>query len=219
VSLAAGATGLATVAVVLAFLFSLFNSYRQREIFEVLLDARAGSPPSGLALLETHAQLQLVPDLPNFFKTAQSWCAEVLETHLAYPVLCYFRSTHVDMSWIAALGAVLDAASLVIATVDNVPKGQAQLAHTVGSHLVYDVAHYFGLLGAGSTLVEYNEFVAARQRLAAAGYSLADEAQSWHAFSQLREEYAVSLNNVARNWTITPTQWIGDRSPLELRRD
>jgi Ion channel len=219
ISIAAGATGLATVAVVLAFLFSLFNSYREREVFEVTLDARAGAPPSGVALLETHAQLDLVDDLPRFFETAQDWCAYVLETHLAYPVLCYFRSTHVGMSWIAALGAVLDAASLVIATVEGVPKGQAQLVHSVGSHVVYDVAHYFRLLGPEQTLVEYNEYITARERLAAAGYNLIDETQSWQTFTRLRGEYAGSLNNLARLWTITPTQWIGDRSPLEARRD
>jgi hypothetical protein len=219
VSLAAGATGLATVAVVLAFLFSLFNSYRQRELFEVTLDARAGAPPSGVALLETHAQLDIIDDLPRFFEHAQNWCADVLETHLAYPVLCYFRSTHVGMSWVGALGAMLDAATLVISTVKGVPKGQAQLMHSVGSHLVYDVAHYFRLLGPELTLVEQQEFITARERLGAAGYSLEPEPESWQTFCRLRAEYASSLNNLARHWAITPAQWIGDRSPLEARRD
>jgi hypothetical protein len=217
VTLAAGACGLATVAAVLAFLFSLFNSYRQREVFEITLDARAGAPPSGVTLLETHARLNLVDDLPRFFATAQTWCAEVLGTHLAYPPLCYFRSSHVGMSWVAALGAVLDAAVLTISTVEGVPKGQARLAHSVGAHLVYDVAHYFRLLGPELTLVEYQEFLAARGRLAACGFTLADEEQSWQAFATLRAEYASSLNSLARLWTIPPSQWIGDRSPLELR--
>ena len=219
VSLAAGASGLATVAIVLAFLFSLNNSYRQREVFEIALDARAGAPPSGIALLETHAQLGLVDDLPRFFQGAQSWCADVLETHLAYPVLCYFRSTHVGMSWIAALGAVLDAATLALSTIDRIPTGQATLAHSVGTHLVDDVAHYFGLFGTDSTLVEDQEFVAARERLAAAGYSLRPAAEAWQSFSRLRSQYASSLNNLARYWAIEPAQWIGDRSPLDSRHD
>ena len=219
VTLAAGVTGLATVAIVLAFLFSLFNSYRQRELFLVVLDARAGAPPSGVALLETHAQLDIVDDLSRFFITAQAWCGDVLETHLAYPVLCYFRSTHVGESWIAGLGAILDAATLVVSTIESVPKGQAQLAHSVGAHLVDDVADYFGLLGTEQSLVERQEFVTARERLAAAGYTLGDEAQTWEAFRRLRATYASSLNNLARYWVIDPAQWIGDRSPLGTRRD
>lgn len=219
VTLAAGITGLATVAIVLAFLFSLFNSYRQRELFMVTLDARAGAPPSGVALLETHAQLDIVDDLPRFFTAAQTWCADVLETHLAYPVLCYFRSTHVGASWIGGLGAILDAATLVVSTLDSVPKGQAQLAHGVGSHLVDDVADYFGLSGQERILVERPEFITARERLAATGYALRDEEESWQAFCRLRVTYASSLNNLARYWVINPAQWIGDRSPLSARRD
>lgn len=219
VTLAAGVTGLATVAIVLAFLFSLFNSYRQRELFLVVLDARAGAPPSGVALLETHAQLDIIDDLPRFFISAQAWCGDVLETHLAYPVLCYFRSTHVGESWIAGLGAILDAATLVVSTIESVPKGQAQLAHSVGAHLVDDVADYFGLLGTELSLVERQEFVTARERLAAAGYTLGDEAQTWEAFRRLRATYASALNNLARYWVIDPAQWIGDRSPLGTRHD
>jgi predicted Zn-dependent protease with MMP-like domain len=218
-SLAAGTTGLATVAVVLAFLFSLFSSYRQRENFELVLDARAGSPPSGISLLETHAQLRVVDHLPEFFLRAQTWCADVLETHLAYPVLCYFRSAHVGMSWIAALGAVLDATTLIISTIEDLPAGQATLAQSVATHLVDDVATYFGLSGDGGVLVERQEFMAARERLGGVGYSLRPADESWQSFSQLRSQYASSLNNLARYWAIEPAQWIGDRSLLGARHE
>lgn len=213
-SVAAAVSGLATVAVVLTFLFSLFASFQRRETFVVMLDGRASAPPSGVGLLETHATLDLVGDLPRLFESGQSWCAEVLDTHLAYPVLCYFRSSHVDVSWFAALGALLDAATLVMSTVEHIPKGHAALLHSVGSHLTHDLAKYFALLGDEDVLVDRAEFVQARQRLAAAGYSLADEEHSWKAFRRLRAEYASDLNNMARYWLITPAQWIGDRSPL-----
>lgn len=213
-SVAAGASGLATVAIVLTFLFSLFASFQRREVFVVTLDARGSSPASGLALLEAHAALDLAHDLPRLFEDGQRWCAEVLDTHLAYPVLCYFRSSHVDVSWISALGALLDAASLVVAATEDVPKGQAQLMHSVGAHLTHDLAKYFGLLANGDVLVEPSEFRAALERLRAAGYAVSDEAQSWETFCRLRSEYAGDLNNMARYWAIAPTQWIGDRSPI-----
>jgi Ion channel len=217
VSIAAGATGLATVAIVLTFLFSLFASFQRREVFVVMLDARGSAPPSGVGLLETYARLDLIHDLPRLFEQGQAWCAEVLDTHLAYPVLCYFRSSHVDVSWFAALGAMLDAATLVVSTVEDVPKGQATIVLSVGSHLTHDLAKYFELLGDDDVLVERDEFSAARLRLAAAGYTLADEDQAWDAFKRLRAEYASALNNMSRHWAITPAQWIGDRSPIGAR--
>jgi hypothetical protein len=219
VALIAGATGLGTVAIVLAFLFSVVSSYRQRELFLITLDARAGAPPSGVALLEIHAQLGLVGELPGFFNAAQDWCAHVLDTHLAYPVLCYFRSSHVGASWVAALGAVLDAATLALSTLRDVPNGEAQLAHSVGSHVVYDVAKHFHLMQPGSPAVDRAEFEAARERLAAAGFRLDDEQDAWPRFCRLRAEYAASLNRMADYWAIAPAQWIGDRSPLASRPD
>lgn len=216
-SIAAAAAGLATVAVVVTFLFSSFSSFQRREAFVVTLDARSGAPASGVSLLETHAALDLVHDLPRLFDASQTWCAEVLDTHLAYPILCYFRSSHADVSWIAALGALLDSATLVVATLEDVPKGQATLLHSVGSHLAHDLAKYFGLLGEDVVLVELAEFRAARARLEAAGYRLGDETAGWEAFQRLRSEYAGSLNNMARHWAISPAQWIGDRSPISPR--
>ncbi|HXN09472.1 MAG TPA: potassium channel family protein [Candidatus Acidoferrales bacterium] len=216
-SIVAGGAGLATVAVVLTFLFSLFASFQRRETFVVVLDGRGSAPPSGVSLLETHAKLDLVPDLPRLFESGQTWCAEVLDTHLAYPVLCYFRSSHVDVSWLSALGALLDAATLVMSTVEDVPKGHAALLHSVGSHLTHDLAKYFRLLGDDEVLVDRAEFLQARRRLSAAGYSLASEEQSWNEFRKLRAEYASDLNNMARYWVITPAQWIGDRSLLSAK--
>jgi uracil-DNA glycosylase family 4 len=189
-SICAATAGLATVAVVVTFLFSSFSSFQRREAFVVMLDARSGAPASGVSLLETHAALGLIHDLQRLFEVSQTWCAEVLDTHLAYPILCYFRSSHADVSWIASLGALLDSATLVVSTIEDVPTGQATLLHSVGSHLAHDLAKYFGLMGEDVVLVELAEFRAARGRLEAAGYRLGDEVQGWESFQRLRSEYA-----------------------------
>lgn len=219
VAVIAGASGLATIALVLTFLFALFGSFQRRELFVVMLDARSGAPASGLALLETHAQLQLVDDLPRLFQQGQTWAAEVLDNHLAYPILAYFRSSHVDVSWLSALGAVLDAATLLISTLEAVPKGHAILMHSVGSHLTHDLSNYFRFHSNTDVGVEPAEYAQARQRLLAAGFRLVPEAEGWTAFQRLRSEYASALNAMARYWAITPAQWIGDRSPISSRHD
>ena len=135
----AAVSGLGAVALVVTFLFSLYGSYQRREVEVVALQAAAGAPPSAVALLESYAHLGLVDRLPELFLDWERWGVEVLDSHVAYPLLGYFRSSHDNLSWISALGTVLDAASLVLTTITGVPRGEAKLAKRVGTHLVEDI--------------------------------------------------------------------------------
>ncbi len=139
VVITAAVAGLGLVALVVTFLFSLYGSYQRREMQVVALQAAAGAPPSAVALLETYAWLGLVERLPQLFLDWQLWAVEVLDSHVAYPLLGYFRSSHDNLSWISALGTVLDAASLVLTTIEGIPRGEAKLAKRVGAHLVEDI--------------------------------------------------------------------------------
>jgi hypothetical protein len=213
-SLVAAGTGLGIVALVITFLFSLYGAFQRREVQVVTLDARAGAPPSGVAILETYARLGLVDELPDLFARWELWAAEVLESHVAYPILAYFRSSHDNESWVGSVGAVLDAATLVVTTVEGVPRGHAELMAAMGEHLVEDVSNSFGFQnepGAGIARLEFEE---ARQRLAAAGYRLADPDPAWRAFGLRRSHYAARLNLLAELWVSPPSQWIGDRAPI-----
>ena len=214
VSLATGATGIGTIAVVLTYLFLMFGAYQRREIRVISIDARAGAPPSGVAFLVGHAELNIRADMPAAFIEMQNWSAEILDTHLAYPMLFYFRSSHDHASWIAALGASLDAATLLVTTVADESTGQASLLVDVGTHTMHDIADYFGMPLTGGPGVEHAEYLDARRRLANAGYVLRDEESSWREFCRYRSRYAEPLNVIARYWAIPPAQWIGDRSAL-----
>jgi len=216
IALVEAATGLGVVALVITFLFTLFGAFQRREILVITLSARAGAPPSGVALLELFAKYQMPEELARVFTDWETWSAEVLDSHLSYPILAYFRSTHDSQSWISALGAVLDAATLLLTTTDDGPRGPALLAYRVGVHLVEDLAQYFRIAERGSPYVERAEYEEARQRLSAAGYRLRDVESAWAAFAKLREEYAGPLNAMARLWVTPPAQWIGDRSFLRL---
>jgi len=154
----------------------------------------------------------MIDDLPRFFGDWEKWAAEVLDSHLAYPVLAYFRSSHDNESWVSALGAVLDATTLLLTTVVDGPRGPAKLMFAMGTHLVEDLGRYFRIASDHDVGVERYEFDQARERLAAAGWSLLGPEESWVAFSRLRIQYAVALNNMAKWWAAPPTQWIGDRS-------
>jgi hypothetical protein len=225
VALTAGATGLGVFAVVITFLFSLFAAFQRREVAVVSLEAAAGAPPSGVTLLETAALAGIVSDLPEMFRNWQLWSAEVLDSHLAYPVLGYFRSSHDNDSWISSLGAVMDAATLVLTTIDRdatpgaTPNlyGRAKLCRSVGGHCIEDLVLFFDLDGEHLVGVELDEYRRARERLAHAGYALRQEADGWEAFQRVRSEYAGRVNALAAHWASPPAQWIGDRSPLKVR--
>ncbi|MBI3522062.1 MAG: two pore domain potassium channel family protein [Chloroflexi bacterium] len=214
VAILGGASGLGVVALTITYLFSLYGSFQRREVLVVTLDERAGAPPSGVTLLETFARLHIREELPSLFARWEGWCAEVLESHLAYPILAFFRSTHDNESWVSALGAMLDAATLLLTVIDDGAHGQAKVTRGIGAHLVEDFSNFLRIASSGDAGVERSEFDAARTRLAAAGYALREPESAWAEFSRLRSQYASSLNDLARYLAVPPTEWIGDRSAL-----
>jgi hypothetical protein len=210
-TLLAAATGLGVVALAVTFLFSLYGSYQRREALVVTLLARAKAPPSAVTLLETYGRLGMTGELAALFSDWERWSAEVLDSHVAYPILCYFRSSHDNASWISAVGAVLDAACLVLTTIRGVPRGPAKLMTRVGSHLVEDVSNYFRLQGDGAS-VDRTAFDYAHGRLAAAGYEVEDANSAWHAFERVRGTYAGRLEALARFWATPAPIWLGERA-------
>jgi ABC-type multidrug transport system fused ATPase/permease subunit len=213
--IASAGLGLGTVALVITYLFSLYGSFQRREVLVTTLDARAGAPPSGVALLETCQRAELLDELPELFGAWERWAAEVLDSHVAYPVLGYFRSSHDNESWIASLGAMLDAAVLLLTTVEGQPRGRAEMLIAIGVHLVEDVSNFFGFANDGRVGVERAEYDAARERLEAAGFPLESAEIGWILFAQIRARYASRLNELAGFWMTPPALWIGDRKPDE----
>jgi hypothetical protein len=210
----AAISGLGVVALVVTFLFSLYGSYQRREIQVVALQAAAGAPPSAVALLETYAQLGLVDRIPQLFIDWQRWAVEVLDSHVAYPLLAFFRSSHDNLSWISGLGTVLDAASLVLTTVRGVPRGEAKLFKRVGAHLVEDI-YNLGFRSGEPSRIERSDFEAACDRLEEVGYSLAPRDEAWPAFESARSTYAPRLEAMAQYLATPAASWLGD--PVALR--
>jgi hypothetical protein len=135
--------GLGFLAVVIGYLPVIFQNFSKREVSVVLLDARAGSPPSATELLRRHTYHGGFEALENLFFEWERWSAELLESHLSYPVLCYFRSQHDNQSWLGALTAILDACALSIVGVEGACGKQAQLTFAVTRHAVVDLAQIF----------------------------------------------------------------------------
>lgn len=231
VLLMAGASGLAVTALVISLTFTLYGAFSNREALVLTLESRAGAPPSGVSLLETHAQFDLLEDLARLFDRWETWAAQMLDSHLAYPLLPYFRSSHSGLSWVDSLGAVLDAATLLMTTVcagdkcGERPIGAAHLFYHMGCHTVDDLSVNFfarhakfdqedNTNAAPDAGIDRAEFIAARRRLANAGFDLRDANESWESFARHRAVYAQRLDQLAQHFAVPRAQWIGDRATV-----
>ena len=145
-------TGLGFVALVIGYLPVLYQAFSRREITVAMLDGRAGSPPTATELLRRHGHEGGDRDLARLLEEWERWSAEILETHISYPILCYYRSQHDNQSWLSGLVAVLDACALLITTVEGPVSRQAQLTFAMGRHALLDVGHVFHLEKANETL-------------------------------------------------------------------
>src|SRR6202012_960407 len=137
--------GLGFVAMVIGYFPVLYGAFSRREVSISLLDARAGSPPTAVELLRRHAFDGGNAALVLLLEQWERWSSELLESHISYPLLCYFRSQHSNQSWLAALTAILDTCALLISIVQEHPARQAQLTFAMARHAVVDLAQVFFL--------------------------------------------------------------------------
>ena len=135
-----GGTGFGFLGLMISYLPTLYGAFSERELNISLLDARAGSPPTAAELLRRHAQFADNEVLTPYLRDWEIWAAQLMESHLSYPVLCYFRSQHDNQSWLAAFAAVLDVSALLIAYGEGTAKWQSQLTFAIARHAVVDLA-------------------------------------------------------------------------------
>src|SRR5215469_1648205 len=136
-------TGLGFIALVIGYLPVLYSAFSAREMAVALLDARAGSPPTAGELLLRHHFEGGAEALTELLAEWERWSATMLETHISYPILCYYRSQHDNQSWLSALTAILDTCALLITAVESPVQRQAQLTFAVGRHVLVDIGHVF----------------------------------------------------------------------------
>jgi hypothetical protein len=131
--------GFAFLGVTVGYLPTIYSAFSRREIEISLLDARAGSPPTAAELLARFGNCPKQEVLDGILRDWERWAAEVLESHLSYPVLSFFRSQHNNQSWLGALTAILDTTSLLIAGIDGLPAEQARITFAAARHAVVDL--------------------------------------------------------------------------------
>jgi hypothetical protein len=207
-SLAAGASGFTIISMVTAYIFGLFGAFQTREQFVTLICVRGGNPLTGVGLLARSAHGGVIADFATLMRGGESWCAALIQTHTAYPILAYFRSNRAEDSWIGTLGALLDAAALTMTTV--VEDGRE-------AHFFFDLARlaltslgdYFGVVPDREHIgIGREHFEEACDRLAAAGLQLHGREIAWARFADLRRGYAGYLTALARYFDVAPLHWL-----------
>ena len=192
-------TGFGFLAAVMGYFPVLYGAFSRREVSIALLDARAGSPPTASELLRRHSHDGAQQALTQLLMEWERWSAELLESHISYPLLCYFRSQHTNQSWISALTSILDTSALLIAGVRGHEARQAQLTFAMARHAIIDLSQVFGLTpqnpAADRLPVErYDELY---KLLCSSGVSVCRDDQSFARLRDLRamyEGYAEALS-------------------------
>jgi len=135
--------GFGFLAAVIGYLPFIYGSFSKREVNISLLDSRAGTPPTAGELLRRHSYPYGQDALRELLKEWEYWCAELMESHLSYPVLAYFRSQHDNQSWIGSLTAILDTCALVQVGIEGACERQAELTFAIARHAVVDLSQVF----------------------------------------------------------------------------
>ncbi|QMV19220.1 two pore domain potassium channel family protein [Granulicella sp. 5B5] len=207
-------TGLGFIALVIGYVPVLYNAFSTREVPVAMLDARAGSPPTAGELLLRHNFSGGHEALTTLLAEWERWCAEMLETHISYPILCYYRSQHDNQSWLAALTAILDTCALVITTVEGPSTRQAQLTFAVGRHVLVDLGHVFRresveqrLRTEPPTRLPDEEFVRLADLLCAAGYSMCSDLDVRERLFAIRRLYEPHAESMAEYLRLTLPNW------------
>ncbi len=132
--------GFGLIAVVIGYLPVLYQLFSNREAHVLQLDARAGSPPSAVTLLCRHAESGALDQVDDVLRVWEIWGAQLLESHLSYPMLAYYRSQHEDQSWLAALMSIIDACALILVGVEDVRQLQARMTFATARQVILEMA-------------------------------------------------------------------------------
>jgi hypothetical protein len=210
-------TGFAFLAMVIGYLPTLYQAFSRREATITLLDARAGSPPSAAELLRRHAADHGAEALMELLRDWERWSAEILESHLSYPVLCYFRSQHDNENWLAALTTILDACALAMVGIEGLPPRQAQLTFAIARHAVVDLAQIFSTppKRPDADRLPREQMAELRRALADVGWRMEDGEAAEQRLTELRGMYEPYIHALARYLRFALPGWL----PPQRRHD
>ena len=218
-ALAEAVIGLILIALLIAYLPTIYAAFSRRETAVTLLEVRAGSPPSAVEMLLRYNRIHGLQRLNELWTAWEAWFAEVEESHTSLAALVFFRSPKPEHSWVTAAGAVLDAASLVNAAI-RVPRDpQADLCIRAGYIALRRIADFFRVpyvphpRRGDPISISREEFDEACEVMRQAGVPLKpDRDLAWLDFAGWRVNYDTVLLALASITMAPYAPWSSDRS-------
>jgi hypothetical protein len=211
------ALGFIFLALVISYVPVIYQAFSRRELRISLLDARAGSPASAAEILRRNHAGKHVEELRLILHDWEVWCADILESHLSYPVLAYYRSQHDQQSWLEALTTILDTCALILTGIEGLPAEPARFAFAMARHAVVDLAQVFNTppITTGGNRLSPAEFARLRDVLAASGILLNEELVTEQKLAELRATYEPFVSSLAQFLLVSLPPWITPESNLD----
>ncbi len=204
-------TGIGFIAVVIGYLPVLYQLFSRREAHVIQLDARAGSPPTAATMLSRHAESEGLDKLEELLREWEIWCSDLLESHLSYPMLVYYRSQHDNQSWLAALTAVMDSCALILVGVEDLRPLQARMTFAMARQVIVEMARSFGVLPSrytGGDRLPSAEFKRLEVILTEAGLNWTGGPNGEETLAALRATYEPLLDGLAKALLLPLPDWI-----------
>jgi hypothetical protein len=205
-------TGLGFLAVVMGYFPVLYAAFSRREVSISLLDARAGSPPTAAELMRRHSYEGAEIALGVLLTEWERWSAELLESHISYPLLCYFRSQHTNQSWLGSLTAILDASALLISGIRGPEARQAQLTFAMARHAMVDLVQIFGLepVKDGPDRLSPETYQKLFDRLCKSGINVCRDNLSHARLNEMRHLYEGYAEALSRYLAMPLPPWVAE---------
>jgi hypothetical protein len=173
------ATGFVFLGLIITYMPLLDQAYAAREIFSLLLHSRAGSPPNAIRFLRHYTSPDHSELLRGHLREGERWLADILQSHLSHPVLCFYRAQHFGQSWLVSVTTLLDTSALLIVGGDGLLREQARLTYRMGLLFLADLTSALALKVPPQRDVRLTraDLPAVRSALSSAGitFALADD--------------------------------------------
>jgi hypothetical protein len=192
-ALAEAGTGVATMALAISYLPALYASYGRRESRLLTLDDPSGERIQPTALIAIWSPGGDVERLYRFFGEWEHWTADILESHVSFPMLALFRSQHEGQSWITALGVVLDAAALTCAVVPGADEREPYFMYRRGRRALQEISLRLPQSRQPEAPMERWQFDWAYERVKACGLPVRDPDEGWKRLMEYRSTYGQTL--------------------------
>jgi hypothetical protein len=202
--------GLGFLTVGIAYLPVINQSFSRRESQITLLDAWAGSPPAAVELFRRLAAHDAVPEIQNFLRDWERWTADLLESHISYPQVAYFRSQHGRQSWVSALTAVLDISALVLTGIEGIPQWRARQAFAIARHAAVDLCQVLNTSPRRSPRLESPDCDRVLAALEAAGLRVAGRADAGARLLSYRKMYEPYIAGLSAALAMDLPGWTRD---------